>query len=340
MLSHRGVVGSARYRALSFDLGPGDRYCNLLALFHTGGLVAGAYTCLISGIPLWLNDGFEPARVLGAIERHRLSIVIAFNTMMERLLHHPEVGRFDLSSWKKAATAPPGAFYDTLVEHGVSFVATCYEMTEGSNMVTCTFPGDGDTKVRRDSVGRAIPGVEVSIRDPHDRAKSMADGEVGEIAFRGWNRMLGYLDEPPEKTFAPGGWFCTGDRGYLAGGYLYLLGRYKDMIKSGGENVSPLEVELMLERLFPGQIVAVRVVGLPDLRWGERVVAAIQLATGVVKTEAKIIAEAKKALAGFKVPKSVYFVQGDEWPRLPSGKVDKEGLVAALAHKGAAHTDG
>ena len=199
----------------------------------------------------------------------------------------------------------PSALLDQIIEllPDVSLSQT-YGMTEASAVLTCLTPEDhrrGGDRLR--SAGRALPGVELSIQDPEGNV--LPTGEVGEVCAKAGSFMVGYLDRPEETAAVMvDGWYRTGDAGRLDDeGYLHLVDRTKDMIVSGGENVYSTEVENAIST-HPA-VLQVAVIGIPSERWGEQVHAVVVPRPGATVTEAEIIAHAREAIAGFKVPKSV-----------------------------------
>jgi len=203
-----------------------------------------------------------------------------------------------------------------------------YGLTESTRSVVQLDADDHDPDGPREhllrSAGRPYPWVELRVADPSTGA-DVPSGAVGEVWLRAPNMMAGYFNRPAETAAAltPDGWLRTGDGGFLdADGYLFLTDRVKDMIVSGGENVYPVEVEEVLSR-HPG-VRDVAVIGVPDARWGEAVKALIIPAPGEPPEREDLIAFARASLAGYKLPRSIEFV--DAFPRTPTGKVRKREL--------------
>jgi fatty-acyl-CoA synthase len=184
-----------------------------------------------------------------------------------------------------------------------------------------------DPARRRDTHGAPLPGVSVRIVDP-ETGETLPRGQAGEITFKGWNRFEGYYGDP-ERTAATidaRGFCYTGDRGVMGeDGYLRFLGRYKEMVKTGGENVSQLEVERFLEGHIPGVATAF-VIGVPDPIWDEAVTAVIELEPGTDLDPEAVRAGCRGRLASFKIPKHVLFVSPGSWPTVGSNKIDKRSL--------------
>jgi long-chain acyl-CoA synthetase len=205
-----------------------------------------------------------------------------------------------------------------------------YGLTETTGGVVQLRPEDHDADGERQhllsSAGRPLPWVEMRIVD-QTAGRECAPGEVGEVWLRAPNVMAGYFNRSAETAaaFTPDGWLRTGDGGYRdEEGYLFLTDRIKDMIVSGGENIYPVEVEEVLAR-HPG-VRDVAVIGVPDERWGETVLALVVVAPGAIVDVDELVAFARERLAGYKLPRSVEFV--DELPRSPAGKVLKRELRA------------
>ena len=194
--------------------------------------------------------------------------------------------------------------------------------------VTYLSPADHRAGRHLRSVGHAIPGVQVEIRDPLDRP--LAEGKVGQVCVRGPNVMLGYWnrEEATREVLSDDGWYRTGDAGRLDGGYLYLADRLKDMIVSGGENVYSIEVENVIAS-HPG-VREVAVVARPDERWGERVHAIVVPEPGADVDEAAIVEHCRPRIAGFKLPRSVE-LREEPLPKTGAGKVLKAKLRAPAA---------
>jgi acyl-CoA synthetase (AMP-forming)/AMP-acid ligase II len=247
------------------------------------------------------------------------------------LLNAPDRDDRDLSCLRVtmvgAASVPPELFRRLRNELPFDSVLTAYGLTESHSVVCTSGPGE-DPEVVATTVGRPLPGIEVSIVD--DRGQGLAPGEPGEILVRGFTVMSGYLDDPEAtaRAITPEGWLHTGDVGYLDdAGYLHLTDRKKDIYVVGGFNVSPAEVEAVLGR--HGAVAAVAVVGAPDDRLGEVGVGFVVLVPGAEVTEADLIGWARARLANYKAPRRLYFV--DSLPVNASLKVMRSELRARVA---------
>jgi len=301
-------------------------------LYHVGAFDLPGLAVLIAGGTLCVLREFEPEATLAAIARERLTGGWMAPVMLNRLLAHPGRERFDLASFRwligGGERTPEQRIreFSGLFGHGRYIDA--YGLTESCAGDTLMESGMEIAKIG--SVGRAVPHVEIEIRD--DAGRTLTAGEAGEICLRGPKVTRGYWKDPG-KTAASffGEWFRTGDVGILdAEGFLTLTDRKKDMIISGGENIASSEVERVVYGL--PQVSEAAVIGLPDEKWGERVVAVVVAKPGATLTSEELAAHCRAHLAGFKVPKQV--ILRDALPRNPSGKVLKRVLRDQLTGKG------
>ncbi|TAK31104.1 MAG: hypothetical protein EPO21_18175 [Chloroflexota bacterium] len=328
LLPHRAICGVGHHYADRLGVGPEDRFLSMLTIFHVGGVVpcvtlphaVGAAACLVSA--------FEPSLVLETIERERCTATTGFDTMFNKLIGHPDFKSRDVSSLKKAAIPCTPAYREQLLStFAFEHIAGVYGCTESSSMVTMDGHDETDQESHRMANGRPFPGVDVRIVDP-ETGQPVPPGTPGEICFRGWNRFLGYYNMPEETATAidAEGFVHMGDYGWLdEDGYLCYRGRYKQMVKTGGENVSQKEVEIFLEDIIPAVEFA-QVVGVPDEVWGEAVVAFVQLRAGSTALPEEIRAQCRGKIAGFKIPKHVFILQSQDWPVLAVGRPDKHTL--------------
>ncbi|HYC64771.1 MAG TPA: AMP-binding protein, partial [Reyranellaceae bacterium] len=304
-------------------LGEGVPNLVCLPMFHIGGAgwgIAGLY----SGATNHVVREFVPAEILETIERERLQVLLLVPAMILFLLQAPQIRETDLSSLRLivygAAPIPADLLKQALAVFRCGFQQV-YGLTETTGAITLLPPEDhvdADPK-KLLSCGFAQEGVELRILD--DDGKALPVGKVGEIAVRSPQIMGGYWRLPEAtKRAIQGDWFLTGDAGYLDDkGYLYIYDRVKDMIVSGGENIYPAEVE---SALFGHPAVAdVAVIGVPDERWGEAVKAVVVKKPGRELGAGELITWARERIAGYKLPKSVDFV--DALPRNPTGKILK-----------------
>ena len=318
----------------ALQLTAGDRLLVAGPLYHVGAFDLPGLAVLIAGGMLCVLREFDPEAALETIARERLTGSWMAPVMLNRLLAHPGRERFDLSSLRwligGGERTPEQRIreFTGLFRHGRYIDA--YGLTESCAGDTLMEAGMEIAKIG--SVGRAVPHVEIEIRD--DAGRALPAGEPGEICLRGPKISPGYWREPA-KTAASffGDWFRTGDIGVLDGEeFLTLTDRKKDMIISGGENIASSEVERVLYGL--AQVSEAAVIGLPDERWGERVVAVVVLKPGSQLSAENLAAHCRSHLAGFKVPKQL--VVREALPRNPSGKVLKRTLRDELAAGGGA----
>jgi long-chain acyl-CoA synthetase len=310
-------------------LAPGVPNLVCLPMFHIGGAgwgIAG----LFSGATNHVVREFIPAQILEIVQRERLQVMLLVPAMILFLVQAPQMSETDLSSLRLivygAAPIPAALLRQAMAIFPCGFQQV-YGLTETTGAITLLPPKDHDPNDAKKllSCGYAQKGVELRIVG--DDGKDRAPGEVGEIAVRSPQVMGGYWKLPEATARAvQGDWFFTGDAGYLdEAGYLYIYDRVKDMIVSGGENIYPAEVE---SALFGHPAVAdVAVIGVPDERWGEAVKAVVVKKPDAELTPGELIGWARERIAGYKLPKSVDFI--DALPRNPTGKILKRELRKA-----------
>ncbi|MGE0153716.1 MAG: fatty acid--CoA ligase [Reyranellaceae bacterium] len=311
----------------SWEMGPGRRNIVCMPAFHIGGAGWGLVG-IYSGATNYVFREFVPAQILKSIEQDRIDVVLLVPAMVLFLLQAPQIGETDLSSLRLivygAAPMPVEVLRQALGVFPCGFQQV-YGLTETTGAITLLPPSDHDPNDAHKllSCGYLQRGVEVRIVD--GEGKDVArPGDVGEIAVRSSQVMKGYwkLDEATRKAIR-GGWFHTGDAGYMdEKGYLYIHDRVKDMIVSGGENIYPAEIENALFE-HPG-VADVAVIGVPDERWGESVKAFVVRKKDAALSEGELISFARERIAGYKVPRSVDFI--DALPRNPTGKILKREL--------------
>ncbi len=324
MLCHAGVVNNAMLWADRVGIPDGAVWLTPMPLFHTGGCVMGVLGALNRRATLVLMPMFDPAGFLELIERERCWFAAAVPTMLIAVMDHPDAPGRDLSSWKSTVSGGaqvPEALVrrieDTL---GVDFTIV-YGQTECSPVLTNTLPTD-TAEDKGLTVGPPLPHTEVRIVDP-TTMETAPLGMAGELWARGYFTMLGYFDKPEAtaETLLPDGWLRTGDLATMDGrGYCRIVGRLKDMIIRGGENLFPAEIEEVLYR-HPA-VAEVAVVGLPDDKWGEIVGAFIRPTDPASPPRvAELRAHLRAVLSPQKTPTSWYAVT--EFPLTGSGKVQK-----------------
>jgi len=299
----------------------------VMPFFHVGGSAAHLFPAYTYGATSVIMKAFNETGVLESIEKYRITYVGLVPAMIIRLLEHPDLDRYDLSSLRTimyvGAPMPVDALRRGLERLGQVFIQL-FGQTETLNIALLgreehTLSGPEKERRRLGSAGKPLGIGEVRIVD--DRGRDVPQGEAGEIVACSDRMMTGYWGKPQETAQTmKGGWLHTGDVGRMdEDGYIYLVDRKKDMIISGGENIYSREVEEVLYT-HPA-ILEAAVVGVPDEKWGESVRAVVVLKEGATATEAEIIDFCKEYLAGYKKPKSVEF--RDSLPKTGSGKIKK-----------------
>lgn len=339
--SQRTGYASAYTRAFE----DGRRVLFSLPCYHMFGYVEGLMAALFVGGAVILQPTFDPEGYFAGIARHRATDILAVPTMTVALVEHPARERHDLSSvfamLSGAAPAPVWLWEQVADRLGITEIVTGYGMTESGGAMTLSLPEDR-LQVASETVGRvkaAGPAgiaerggalTEYRTADPVT-GELLAPGAEGELVARGPTIMTGYWEKPEETAAAlAGGWLRSGDLGrVLAGDYLQLTGRSKELYKTGGELVAPKEIEELLSG-HPG-VSQVYVVGVPDDRWGEAGCAWVVREAGAAVEADELIALCRSRLAAFKAPKSVLFTTAAELPTTPTGKVQKFRLVETAA---------
>lgn len=334
----RMAYATAHHRAFE----DGRRVLFALPLYHAFALLEGLLAVTVVAGAVIPQPVFDPGATLAGIARHRANDLLLVPTMSVALLEHPDLDTFDLSSLHAvlagAAPTPVWVWQQLQERLGVREVFTGYGMTELTCATTETAPGD-PLGVVAETVGRpkdggvagiaALGGAIAEYRtvDPFTGA-FLPDGAEGELVARGPTATCGYFDKPEETAalLLEGGWVRSGDLGLVRpDGYLQLTGRSKELYKSGGELVSPKEIEeLLTAHPAIGQAFAV---GLPDDRWGEIGCACLVLSPGGAVSEDEVLELCRAKLARFKVPRHVLFFDAAELPATPTGKVQKFRLV-------------
>ena len=328
MLTHGAVIDQYVSCIVDGEMAEGDSVLHALPLYHCAQLDVFLGPCVYLGATSLVTATPTPDNLLPLVERHRISSFFAPPTVWIALLRSPLFERCDLSSLRKGyygASIMPVAVMRELTERLPQMrLWNFYGQTEIAPLATVLKPEDQLRKPG--SAGRPALNVETRVVD--DTMRDVAPGEVGEIVHRSPQLLQGYFNDP-EKTAAAfaGGWFHSGDLATIdAEGYITVVDRKKDMIKTGGENVASREVEEALYRL--DGVSEVAVIGLPHPRWIEAVTAIVVVKSGAALTEAQVLAFATQQLAAFKCPKAVVFV--DALPKNPSGKLLKRELRQRL----------
>ena len=322
------LIGNVEDRALQMAITPNDTILNYLPLFHAFGLSEGAWMSLITGARQIVTRSFDPEECLDLIERERVSVIHGFEAHMKGLSDAQEARPRDLSSLRTGIFAAGMLSATPVVRRGMRLLTPLknlsgYGMTETWLGVSLSSLDD-DEAHRSEASGWPGPGYELRIVDDGS-GDVVGPGGTGELQVRGGAVMTEYYKKPAETAaaFTRDGWFRTGDAAmWLADGCLRFLGRYKDMLKVGGENVDPMETEgLLLEHPAVQQVA---VVGLPDERLGEVAVAYVERKAGATIDAADVASHCRGKVASFKLPRHVVFVEA--FPMTESGKIRKAEL--------------
>ncbi|WP_238364042.1 AMP-binding protein [Mesobacterium pallidum] len=326
MLTHRGTVNNARLTADRAGFGPEDRLLSPMPLFHTAGCVCGVMTMLAAGGEFIVMDAFDPQRMLALWHETRPTIVNAVPTMMTRMLEHPDLGQFDIHTLRHAftgGTSIPPSLMRRVHQLTGGEPLIIMGMTETSPLITTTNPADDEAR-RYGTAGIPLPHTEIRIVDPETGAPVKWD-ESGELCIRGYLVMAGYFDMPEKtaETIDAEGWLHSGDLAELsASGHLRIVGRLKDMIIRGGENVYPVEIEDCL--MDHPDVSQAQVVGVPDPDLGEETCAFVVAAPGALIDPAALQAFCRERMARHKMPKYVEPIEA--LPLTANGKVQKFAL--------------
>ncbi|MFE6776247.1 AMP-binding protein [Streptomyces sp. NPDC057702] len=335
-LSHHSILNNARVTAASLRYTERDRVCLPVPLYHTFGMVVGVLAAVSHGACVVLPaPSFDPAATLRAVERERCTALYGVPTMFIAELHHPDFARYDLSTLRTGivggSPCPAEVVRRVIGEMHLSEISVAYGMTETSPIATQTplpEPGEDARSLlerRTRTVGVAHPHLELKVVDP-GTGLTVPRGERGELCVRGYSVMLGYWADPERTAEAidAARWMHTGDLAVMReDGYVRIVGRIKDMIIRGGENVYPREIEEFLHT-HP-KVADVQVVGVPDEKYGEEIAACVILAPGATElTVAEVAAYCDGRLARYKTPRLVRVV--DAFPLTASGKVRKADL--------------
>jgi fatty-acyl-CoA synthase len=330
-LSHRNILNNGYFVTELISLTEEDRLCIPVPFYHCFGMVMGNLGCITHGATMVIPaPGFDPAIALQTIQDERCTAVYGVPTMFIAMQSHPDFSSYDLSSLRTGimagAVCPVEVMKRCVNEMHMAEVSIAYGMTETSP-VSCQTRSDDDLERRTATIGRAAPHVEIKIVDPSTGA-TVERGEPGEFCTRGYSVMLGYWplsdssgQEKTAEAIDDDGWMHTGDLAVMReDGYCNIVGRIKDMVIRGGENIYPREIEEFLYG-HPG-VVDVQVIGVPDEKYGEELCAWIKLRAGAEPVDAEAVrAFATGKLAHYKIPRYVMVV--DEFPMTVTGKIRK-----------------
>jgi fatty-acyl-CoA synthase len=323
-LTHHNILNNGFFIGEAMQLTDRDRVCIPVPLYHCFGMVLGNLACITHGAAMvYPSEGFDPLATLEAVAAERCTALYGVPTMFIAELGHAEFKRFDLSSLRTGIMAgspcPIEVMKRCVSEMNMSEVTIAYGMTETSPVSTQTSAEDSLER-RVSTVGRVHPHVEIKIVDADGRI--VPPGTPGELCTRGYSVMLGYWgdEERTAEAIDRAGWMHTGDLATIdSEGYCNIVGRIKDMVIRGGENVYPREIEEFLFR-HPA-IEAVQVVGVPDLKYGEELCAWVKLKPGATASAGDVQGFCRGQIAHYKIPRYIKFV--DAFPMTVTGKVQK-----------------
>ncbi len=324
MLTHRNILNNGYYIGERQKFTEEDRLCLPVPLFHCFGIVLGVLAILTHAGTLVILEEFDPLLVLAAVEKEKCTALYGVPTMFIVEFTHPMFDMFDLSSLRTGIMAgspcPIEAMKRVINDMHMKEITIVYGLTEASPGITQSSVDDPIEK-RVETVGKPLPHIEVKLVDP-ETGEEVGPGQIGEICCRGYNVMKGYykMPEMTKEVIDEDGWLHSGDLAVMdEDGYYSIVGRIKDMIIRGGENIYPREIEEFLHTM-PG-IKDVQVVGIPDEKYGEIVGAFVIKEENADIKEEDVRDYAIERIARYKVPKHVFFV--DEFPLTASGKVQK-----------------
>lgn len=331
-LTHHNVVNNGRFVAMAMRLGANDRLCIPVPLYHCFGMVLSVLACVsVGACMVFPGEAFDPLATMRAVSEERCTALHGVPTMFIAQLDHPDFAQFDFATLRTGimagAPCPIEVMKRVVADMHMSEVTIAYGMTETSP-VSFQSATDDPLDKRVATVGRVQPHLQCKVVDA--TGEIVPRGETGELCTRGYSVMLGYWDDDERTREAiRDGWMHTGDLATIdADGYCNIVGRVKDMLIRGGENIYPREIEEFLFR-HP-KVQAVQVFGVPDARYGEEVCAWIVLKPGQTATEDDIRAFCRDQIAHYKIPRYIRFV--DEMPMTVTGKVQKFVMRDTMIH--------
>ena len=325
VLTHHNILNNGYFIGECMKFNDQDRLCIPVPFYHCFGMVLSNLACMTHGATMVLPaEHFDPVSTMSAIEKERCTAVHGVPTMFIAELEHPDFKKFDFSSLRTGIMAGSPCPIEFMKKVSTSMnmkeVVITYGQTEASPGITMSSTDDS-LDLRVSTIGRPMPHTEMKIVEPKT-GKMVSRNETGEICARGYMIMRGYYNNPvaTDQTVDEEGWLHTGDLGTLDDDdYCKITGRLKDMVIRGGENIYPREIE---EFLYTHPLISdVQVIGVPDKKYGEELMAWIKLKTGTSSTPEEIRAFCEGKIARFKIPKYIKFV--DEFPMTVSGKIQK-----------------
>ncbi len=323
LLYQNAMLRGSYYNNYLLGVTEGANFFSPQPFYHAGGSIQVMLGPVVCGCTVIVQTYFSPEGALHLMEKHKCTVTMGHQPHFIEYLNYPDLKKLNLCLERADIFAPPDIRKRVHEEMGIAFLNSPYGMTETHLGGTSCQVGDPPEKWMN-TVGRCMPGIELGIRDREDGTLLPA-GKTGEACFRGWAVMKGYYDEPEmtAEVLDKKGWLRTGDLAVVdEEGYVRLVGRLKDMIRVGGENVAASDVEEYL--LGHEKVKQAVAVGAPERRLGEVVVAFVELKAGNEATEEEIVSYCRGGLASFKVPRRVIFVT--EWPLSGTGKIQKVAL--------------
>lgn len=336
-LSHHNIVNNGFFIGERLEYTEKDRVCIPVPLYHCFGMVLANMAAITHGACMILTgEAFEPDVVLKTVQDEKCTSLYGVPLMFIAELHHPDFDKYDYSTLRTGimagASCPEATMKEVRDKLNMKEIGICYGMTETSPVSTQTFSDDNLYR-RCATVGKVHPHLEIKIIDPAT-GKIVPRGERGEFCTRGYSVMLKYWNNPEAtaSVIDEAGWMHTGDLAEMDDdGYVKIVGRIKDLIIRGGENISPFEIEEFLQS--HDLIKGVQVIGVPDFKYGEEVMAWVILKEGASISPEELQAYCKGQIATYKIPKYWKFV--DEFPTTVTGKVrkiDMREIAAAELH--------
>jgi len=328
MLTHYNIANNGFWIGANQNLGPDDRICLPVPLFHCFGCVLGVMAFINHGSCMVILEKFDPLLIMTSVEQEKCTGLYGVPTMFIAVLEHPLFNKFDFSSLRTGIMAgsncPIRVMEKVIDQMNMTEITICYGLTEASPVITQTRQHD-DIRVRTETVGRALPHLEVKVIDL-GTGKELPRGQQGEVCVRGYSVMKGYYNNPEAtaQTIDEEGWLHSGDLGVMdEAGNLSITGRHKDMIIRGGENIYPREIEEFLYRMEG--IRDVQVAAVPSEKYGEEVGAFVILNEGANLEPSDIQDFCRGKISRYKIPRYVHFI--DQYPMTASGKIQKYKLT-------------
>ena len=324
-LTHRNILNNGYFVTSLQQFAPGDRLCIPVPFYHCFGMVMGNLGCTTQGATMVIpNDAFDPTTVLRAVQDERCTALYGVPTMFIAELGLEDFASYDLGTLRTGVMAgspcPVEVMKQCIERMNMRDVTICYGMTETSPVSTQTLPDDSLAH-RTETVGRVHPHVEIRVADS-ETGQTLERGATGEFCTRGYSVMRGYWNDEAKTAEAidAEGWMHTGDLAVMADdGYVNIVGRIKDMIIRGGENIYPREIEEFL--YTHPDVDDVQVIGVPDAKFGEQLMAWVKLRAGAEGDPDALRDFCRGKIAHYKIPHYVKFV--DDFPMTVTGKVRK-----------------